>query len=206
MNPIVLLVRHGRTELNDPANPRLRAWENPPLDRRGQLDAHMAAQTIKGYAPKTVYSSDLTRDASTGIIISQDLGNIPYDTDYALRTADMGELAGELDAEVAPMIEKWYTEPWWKAPGGESNNNFLSRFYPAFDLKFNLAKECAAYCPTVIVSHGRNIAAIHARSDMLPQVDAAMPFPGGVASVFINERGEMKLEFLTDTEPVHRDA
>jgi len=200
------MVRHGRTELNDPKNPRLRAWENPPLDRRGQLDAQMAAQTIKQFKPQMVYSSDLMRDTETGQIIAGELWNIPYETDFSLRTADMGELAGKLDAEVAEIVAKWYEEPWFKAPGGESLNDFLTRFYPAFDVKFNLCRKVEAFCPSVIVTHGRNLAAIHARSEMIPQKSAQMPFPGGVASVFLNERGEMKLEFLTETEPVFRDA
>lgn len=204
-SPLVLVVRHGRTELNNPQAPRLRAWENPPLDRRGQLDAEMAAQMLKPLKPQMVYSSELMRDTETANRIADSLGNIPFDVDFALRTADMGELAGKLDEEVQPLVEKWYTQPWWPVPGGESLNTFLSRFYPAFDGKFNLAKESEAYRPSIIVTHGRNIAALHARSEMIPQIEARMPFPGGIASVYLDERGEMKLEFLTDTEPVFRD-
>ena len=204
-SPLVLVVRHGRTELNNPQAPRLRAWENPPLDRRGQLDAEMAAQMLKPYKPQMVYSSELMRDTETANRIADALGNLPFDVDFALRTADMGELAGKLDAEAAPLVEKWYRNPWWPAPGGESNNDFLRRFYPAFDAKFNLAKESEAYRPSIIVTHGRNIAALHARSEMIPQIQARMPFPGGIASVYLDERGDMKLEFLTETEPVFRD-
>jgi len=204
--PIILAVRHGRTELNKAQNSRLRAWENPPLDKRGILDARMAGQMLKRYNPQIIYSSDLTRDFETAQIISQELGNIPFEVDFGLRTADMGELAGMFDEDAAPLVKKWYEQPWWKAPSGESLNNFLSRFYPAFDLKFNLAKESEAFRPMVVISHGRNLAALYARSHMIPQIEAQMPFPGGIASLYLDDTGEQKLEFLGDTEDVFTDV
>ena len=206
-NPIVLLVRHGRTELNDPQRPKLRAWENPPLDKRGILDAKMAAQLIKRYQPQMVYSSDLTRDLQTAQILSQELGNIPFEVDYDLRTANMGTLSGMDEKEAYPWVEKWYKQPWWQAPGGgESNNGFLQRFYPSFDTKFNLAKESEPYCPSVVVSHGRNLAAIHARCEMIPQERSLMPLPGGIMSVYLDDVGEMKTDFFGTTEPILSDV
>jgi broad specificity phosphatase PhoE len=205
MDPIVLGVRHGRTELNDPSNPRLRAWENAPLDKRGVLDAKMAAQMLKRYSPKMVYSSDLSRDMQTASIIAGELGNLPFEVDYDLRTADMGDLTGMLEEDAHPLVTRWYHEPWWKAPGGESDNDFLGRFYPAFDLKFNLAKESEAYRPMVIVSHGRNLAALDARSGMLPQWEAQMPYPGGIISVYLDELGTQRVMPLTEMEPIHKD-
>ena len=204
--PIILGVRHGRTELNSGSNSRLRAWENPPLDKRGILDAKIAGQMLKRYEPKIIYSSDLSRDLQTAQIISGELGNIPFEVDFGLRTADMGDLAGMFDEDVTPLVRKWYENPWWEAPSGESNNNFLSRFYPAFDVKFNLAKGSEAFCPMVVITHGRNLAALHARSEMIPQIEAQMPFPGGIASLYLDDTGEQKLEFLGDTEDVFTDA
>lgn len=200
------MVRHERTDLNDPKKPRLRAWENAPLNRIGQLGAKLTAQNLKPYNPQMIYCSDLARDAQTAEILANDLGNIPYEIDFNLRTADMGELAGMLDEEAAPLVDKWYREPWWPAPSGESNNDFLKRWYPAFDVKFNLAREVDSFSPMVIVSHGRNLASIHARADGIPQWEAQMPLPGGIMKVFLDDRGAMKAEFLTETEPVHRDA
>lgn len=202
----MLLVRHGRTQLNSPTSPRLRGWDNPPLDRSGKLDAQLAAQMLKKFSPQMVYSSDLVRDTETANIIASELGNIPWEPDFSFRTSDMGELTGMEEEEAAPLVEKWYKEPWWPAPGGETNNNFLARFYPAFDRKFDLAKEVPAFCPSVIVSHGRCLAAIHARAARIPQWEARMPYPGGIMSVFLDELGEQQIEFLSDTEPVQEDV
>jgi broad specificity phosphatase PhoE len=125
--------------------------------------------------------------------------------DFDFRTADMGELSGMKDSEAAPLVDKWYKNPWWNAPSGEANNDFLARFYPAFDRKFDLAKEVESFRPTIIVSHGRNLAAIHARAAMIPQWEARMPYPGGIMSVFLDETGRQQTEFLTDTEPIQKD-
>ena len=184
---------------------RLRAWEEVPLGQEGILDAKLAAQKIKRYKPKMIYSSDLSRDLATANVIANELDNIPFEVDYGLRTADMGELGGMKEEDAAPIVSRWYQEPWQHAPSGESLNEFLKRYYPAFDLKFNLAKESEAYRPTVIVSHGRNLAAIHARSLMLPQWQAEMPFPGGVMAVYLDELGRQSVEFLSNTEPIIED-
>ena len=203
--PIAFMVRHGRTALNSPANPRLRAWENPPLNRLGQLDAQMAAQRLKPYKPQIIYSSDLTRDLQTAEILSADLGNVPNEVDYDLRTADMGDLSGEKEADVHSLVQKWYREPWWRAPSGESLNDFLARFYPAIDVKLNLAKEVDSFKPSILVTHGRNIAAMHARTAGIPQWEAQMTLPGGVAMLYYDETGDLQLEFLTATEPIEKD-
>jgi broad specificity phosphatase PhoE len=205
--PTILGVRHGRTALNDPKRPRLRSWENPPLDNSGILDARMAAQMIKRWSPQVVYSSDLTRDMQTAQIIAGELGNIPFEVDYNLRTANMGELAGMLEEDANPMVMRWYNQPWWDAPGGgESLNTFLNRFYPAFDIKYNLAKESEAYRPMVIVSHGRNLAAIHSRANNIPQIDGMMPYPGGIFSIYDDEVGRQQVEEISDMEPVYVDV
>jgi broad specificity phosphatase PhoE len=206
MIPVVLMVRHGRTELNDPVNPKLRAWEDPPLDRRGQLDAQLAAQLIKPHKPQIVYSSDLARDSETANIIADELQNIPFEIDYGLRTADMGEWSGRNEADVEQAVENWYAVGFVEAPSGESLNNFLARFYPCFDAKFELARKVDGFRPSIVVSHGRCCAAIHARAEMLHQGDARMPLPGGVMAVGLDDLGELKVEFLSPTEPVLRDA
>ena len=193
--------------MNNPAKPRLRAWENPPLNRMGQLDATMAAQTLKRYKPQMVYSSDLARDLQTAQILCEELGNIPNDIAYELRTADMGDWTGELEEDVSDMVDDWYRNPWTHPPGGgESNNEFLRRFLPWFDDKFELARDVEAFRPSVFVAHGRNLAALHARAHGLPQVEGMMPFPGGIMMLGVDNKGDMAVDYLGDTEPVHQDV
>jgi broad specificity phosphatase PhoE len=204
--PLVLLARHGRTSLNDPKAPRLRAWENPPLDRRGELDAEFAAMRIDPFNPQMIYSSDLLRDTQTAHIIAGKLGNIPTETDYDLRTADMGEWQGELESDVAPHVMEWYKHPWTDAPSGESYNVFLSRFLGCFNPKLEISRNCPPFRPTLIVCHGRNIAALHSIHAHIPPWEALTVMPGGVALISQTPDGRYEFEFLTETEPILVDA
>lgn len=203
--PLILLVRHGRTALNE-GKPKLRAWEDPPLDRMGEMDADLAGQKLKQYSPMMLYHSDLTRDTQTGEIIAKRLGNIPSETDYRLRTANMGVWSGAVEEDVRPMVLKWYQQPWVQAPSGESYGEFLRRFYPAFDEKLEISRGIESFCPTVVVTHGRNVAALHSRYKMLPPEKADMPLPGGMAIVYERPDGTDGFEFLSETEPVQEDA
>ena len=120
-SPIVILIRHGRTKGNTGPNPVVRAWSEFSLSREGLLDAELAAQQLKKFDPKMVYSSDLNRDRQTAEIISSSFDNIPYDCDFGLRTANVGDLEEQPEADTREIAERWYKEPWrymgdWIAP------------------------------------------------------------------------------------------
>ena len=201
---IAFVVRHGKTALNEGAG-KLRAWENVPLDADGQIDALQAAQFLKPYNPKQVYSSDLLRDTQTGMIIAKELGNIPFDMDFALRTADMGTLTGMDEAEAYPYVKMWYQRPWEPAPGeAESYNGFLQRFLPFFDAKLELARGVEEFRPTVFVAHGRNCAALDERYNFKQPENTLMPMPGGILAVY-HEDATDKIAHLTPTEPTLAD-
>src|SRR5215467_5125260 len=119
---LALLVRHGRTSLNK--RRVLRAWEDVVLEPEGEADAYMAANKLKIYKPKMVYSSDLKRDTQTAFIIAEINNNIPYETDYALRTADLGQLSGMKEDATRERLMQWYQNPWEPAPSGETFNAF----------------------------------------------------------------------------------
>lgn len=197
-------MRHGRTELNE-GTPRLRAWENPPLNRDGELDAQMAGNKLKSYNVQMVYHSELLRDTQTAHIIAEMLGNIPAEPDFRLRTADLGEWSGEKESEVHELMRRWYQEPWMRAPSGESYNDFLGRWIPAFEEKLEIARSVDGFRPTLIAAHGRNFASLHSRYHGVAPVDAEMPFPGGLACVYQDSDGRDCFEFMTETEPILED-
>lgn len=201
---IALLVRHGRTVLN--AKGVLRAWEDVPLRPEGETDAYVAANSLKFYKPKMVYSSDLQRDTQTAFIIAEVNGNIPYETDFALRTADVGVLSGMKEEEAHDRISRWYLNPSEPAPSGESFNQFAKRFWRYYDSKLELSRGVSAFRPSVFVTHGRNIAYLDSYYRGIPPEDALMPFPGGVAVVRSNHDDMDSMDFLGETEPVLEDA
>lgn len=200
---LALSVRHGRTALNNSG--KMRGWEDPPLNREGELDAEMAANLIRKYDPKFVYSSDLLRDIQTAQIICKALGNIPHEVDFRFRTANIGELSGANEEAAIPFMLRWYEDTWTDAPSGESYIDFCKRYDSVFFPKLELAKGVDAYRPSVFVAHGRNAARLHSYYTMTPAVDSLMPLPGGVAMISQGPAGLDQFEFLTPTERVVDD-
>lgn len=203
---LALLVRHGRTRANEGPNPKLRAWEDFPLDDNGRMDAQLAGQKLKFYQPKIIYSSDFQRDTETAMIIAEICGQIPYETDFAFRTADVGTLSGLPEKETRERILRWYQNPWEPAPSGESFDNFARRFWKVYEPKLELAREVAMFRPTVFVTHGRNVAYLDSYYRGIPPEEALMPRPGGIALVRGTLEGRDVLEFLGETEPVQEDV
>lgn len=202
---LALAVRHGRTSHNE-GRPRIRAWDDLPLSRDGELDADVAGNTLKAYSPKQIFSSDLIRDTQTAHRIAALNENVPVDSAFELRTADMGEWTGMYTDELAPQIRQWFERYVMKPPGGESYDQLVARLYPWIDNQLALVRQCGAICPTVFVSHGRPIAALDSRYRMVPPIQGKMPKPGGIAEINEMPDGRIELEFLGPTEDLIEDA
>jgi len=201
---LVIGVRHGSTEGN--AKGVLRAWSDMSLDAHGKIDAQMAAMKIAPYKPKFIYSSDLTRDSQTAEIIGQKFG-LPYETDFGLRTADMGEWTEQPEEEVKELTKDWYQQGFERAGGGgDTYIGFCTRFFQSFDQKLTQA-ECESFQPTVCCMHGRNFAALHSRYSGVAPWEAKMPLPGGVALFRYNwpDFPPITMEFISETEPILDD-
>lgn len=201
---LVIGVRHGRTEANEGSS-ILRAWEDYPLDRNGEMDADLAGQKVRQWNPTIIYYDDLTRAMQTGNRISKLNGNLPTEVDFGLRTADMGEWTAKPDAEVAPYVERWYQRGYERAPSGESYFDFCDRFFDCFDKKLDLSRRVDGYNPVLTVLHGRNFAALHSRYSFLAPEKTLMPLPGGIALIYDTIDGP-KIEFQGPTEPVLADV
>lgn len=203
---LAVVVRHGRTALNDPANPKLRSWEDVPLTDEGRADIQVAANKLKIYAPKMIYSSDLSRDAESAFLMAEILGNIPYETDFALRTADMGSLGGKPEKDVQATVRRWYENPSMPAPNGETRTNFRRRFFGFFDPKVELAREVRAFRPTIFLTHGRIPAELDMDYNGIPVERAQIPMPGGYGVIRSNVNGMDSFELIGETENILADA
>jgi len=198
-------VRHGHTGLNDPAHPRLRAWENAPLEDEGRAQIQLTANKLKIYSPKIVYSSDLARDSQSGMMIAEILGNIPYEMDFGLRTADMGTLTGMKEEDVMDRVRRWYERPSEPAPSGDSFNGWARRYWGFMEPKLELARDVAAFRPSVFVTHGRNLAYLDSIYRGVPQDEAVMPYPGGYGTIRSNPEGIDDWKIYGETEPILAD-
>lgn len=199
-------MRHGTTALNNPKRPKLRAWENVPLKESGRAEIQLTANKLKIYSPKLIYASDLVRDSESAMLIAEILGNIPFEVDFALRTADMGALSGMLEENAAPRVLRWYRNPGEPAPSGETRAGWERRVWQFVEPKLELARTTAAFRPVIFVSHGRVLAMFDSFYNMKPPEEGSMPFPGGYGVIRSNLDGLDSFELIGDTESVSYDT
>lgn len=140
---MLLLVRHGRTELN--ALGLLQGRVDPPLDASGQEQASALAATPALAAASRVVCSPLLRARQT----AEALGP-PVTVDERWTELDYGTWEGRpFTAVTATEWSRWRADPAWSPPGGESLVAVGDRVRAAL---VELATE-AADADVVVVSH-----------------------------------------------------
>jgi glucosyl-3-phosphoglycerate phosphatase len=148
----LVLVRHGRTAWN--VDQRAQGHTDVPLDEVGAAQARAAAPVLAGLAPVTVWSSDLTRAATTARPVAEAL-SLPLHRDSRLREFDLGERTGMTMPEYAEAFPDEYAAfragRYDVVPGGESTPQVVHRVTASLEecLAGLAAGECA-----VVVSHG----------------------------------------------------
>lgn len=199
----LLLIRHGHTSLNLPGeNERLRGWLDVPLDDQGMREAEEIAARLVKYNIDTIFSSDLTRAIQTSVALSRVTG-APLIPTQELRPWNLGAFGGQLILEIVPFLTLLNQQPATAAPGGESWNDFYSRYQRRLLSLLELAADT-----------GRTIAAVtHVRNFLTaPTVieggdPTKVPVKGGPAtgSFYVLERqdGQWRITApdATSTEP-----
>jgi len=203
---LMILVRHGRTEGNDPTNPQVRGWQDYSLEDKSIPEVKGTAEALRQYAPQSIISSDFQRDMSTAHILASALNLSNIETDYDARTWDTGMYSGKPEAEVNSAIAAIYDRPWESAPGGrESFNAFQSRWQNFLDRKMDLAT-VEGFRPMIVVTHGRNIALTDSYINGKMPRDGQMPFPAGYGLLSVAQDGSLGFGYPVETEPVIEDV
>lgn len=131
----LLLVRHGRSEMN--AQRRIQGWLDSPLDAVGRSQAEAVAQRLGLEAPETLYTSTLRRARETAEIIAAALGDVPLVDDERLRERNVGHIAGmtgeEVEVQFPGLLKRWHENRMVTPPGGEQPRDFWERVVAAFD-------------------------------------------------------------------------
>lgn len=164
---MILLLRHGETELN--VQGRLQGRSQASLTDAGRSFARDTARVISrelGEGDCVVFTSPLTRALETTEIISAELSGLKKTVvDNRISEIDFGRWDGltydEIDAgwpgaRDAGMPGEWY----FKAPGGEGFDAFRIRLARFLDNVTNDSRE-----HKIVVSHGlagRVLRGIHA--------------------------------------------
>jgi broad specificity phosphatase PhoE len=127
---VLIVVRHGRTELN--ASGRLLGRLDPPLDEVGERQAAAVAALLArpphhdGRVTRVV-SSPLLRARATAAAIAGAAG-VEVEVDDRWVEVDYGEFDGLPLAEVPPEVwANWRVDADYAPPGGESLGSVASR-------------------------------------------------------------------------------
>ena len=140
---MLLLARHGRTELN--AAGLLQGRVDPPLDAVGRAQAAALAAIPRIAGASRVVCSPLVRARETAAALGP-----PVTVDDRWTELDYGTWDGRPFAEVAAEEwARWRADPAWSPPGGESLDAVGDRVRAA---AASLADE-AAEADVVVVTH-----------------------------------------------------
>lgn len=126
-------IRHGSTALNNvnPGKDKIRGWVDVPLDDKGIKEAEKVGRALAllKTKPRVIFTSDLQRSSKTAHIISQ-MAQIPLaPPEHGLRPWNLGHFQGAESSEIAPQIRMFVDNAGQRVPGGESFNEFRTRFF-----------------------------------------------------------------------------
>lgn len=156
--PTVLrLVRHGESTWNLARRIQGQSPHAGPLTALGRAQVRTTGELLQEAAPGAaiVVSSDLRRARESALIIAAALG-LPVRCEPGLRERSFGDLEGRClddpfgDGTVGDAVERLWTDPRHRAPGGESVLELHRR------VRSTLARLAAAWpgAEIVVVTHG----------------------------------------------------
>jgi probable phosphoglycerate mutase len=141
-----VLWRHGQTIWN--AESRFQGQTDIPLDDTGQAQAASAASRLATLRPDVIFSSDLSRAASTAAPLAR-LTGLGVTLDKDLRERAGGSWEGLTDKEIG---ERFPAErATWNPPDGESSASVADRVGGAL---VRIAASLGEGGLAVVVSHG----------------------------------------------------
>lgn len=147
---VVILVRHGETQLN--ADGHIRGWLQCSLTEKGFKQAEQIAGLLACYDVRHLCASPLARAVQTAAEIAITTGRAVY-TDRGLMPWDVGSWAGCPVDKVLPLMKKAEETDEPAPGGGESFSQFKRRF-----LRFLMDRLEDEYeGDIVLVTHTRNV-------------------------------------------------
>lgn len=199
--PELLLVRHGRTELNDPANEKIRGYSDIPISFVGKQGVEEAAEFLskQNFPVHRILSSPLQRGILTASIIAEELSAkvIP---NQGLLPWNLGALSGQPVKEVAPKMDYLQEFPDIKAPEGESYREFYTRWMDTLDMMMFYSLKHSDEVLIGVV-HSRNLLALPSILGSRQIGDVPVkggPGPESVTRVFQDDSGDWKFETIWD--------
>lgn len=122
----VYLIRHGETEYN--RTMKVQGHAEIPLNDLGIAQAARLARRFSGVRLDRIYASDLRRATMTAAILAAHTG-APLLYDPGLRERDPGDLTHKDYQESL----RFFTDPAYEPPAGETHHAFLARVKKTFE-------------------------------------------------------------------------
>lgn len=161
--PKLVLIRHGQSQWN--LENRFTGWIDIPLSPKGEEEARLAGEKLKGFKFDKAYTSVLTRAIQTYEIAKEaaGLGDIPVEKDKALNERMYGDLQGlnkdecreKFGAEQVHIWRRSYDVP---PPNGESLKDTAARVLPYYHAK--IEPDLKAGRNILVVAHGNSLRAL----------------------------------------------
>jgi broad specificity phosphatase PhoE len=187
--PLAYVVRHPETDANE--NGLFRGFIDFKLNATGKEEAAELADFFKGKPVAIIYSSDLSRATETAKAISHK-NEAEVVTSPKLRPWDVGDLAGKSKVAHAATIEKHVANPTKKLPGGESLQQFQTRFRSEMKKIFDGARVSGQ--TAIVVAHASNAHELGNMANGDP--DSTDIAPGGVIEVHDGLRRQIRVKIL----------
>ena len=197
--PNLILVRHGESQWN--LENRFTGWMDVPLTPRGEGEARIAGEHLRGLPIDKVYTSVLQRAINTSKIALEAAGkpaDLPTERDQALNERHYGDLQGLNKAETAAQYGDAQVKIWRRSydvppPGdkGESLKDTAARTLPYFQA--HILPDIKAGLNVLVVAHGNSLRSIVMELDKLTREQVLeLNIPTGIPLVYdFNDAGEV---------------
>lgn len=199
MIPTVFLIRHGKTELNDPANEKIRGYSDIPISRDGKVEVENTRKFLEDgkFPVKRILTSPLQRAMMTAEITASSHARV-Y-PNQGLLPWNLGRLTAQAVKVVAPTMDYLQEYPDLKAPEGESYRAFYDRWSSTLKKMLVFAEQEPDQIVVGVV-HSRNLLALPSIIEGTPIGDVPVKGGPGPASVTqISKDGdEWKIKVLWD--------
>lgn len=180
-----LLLRHGTTELNE--DNCFRGMLDPPLDDKGIIEAHEAAQFLSRQHIERIVSSPLLRAIQTAQIVSGVIGGIHIDQRRQLFPWQMGtDFYGKDREELSDKLEHYVKNPNDVPENGQSLNAFVESVGDFMEDQLSIPTL------TLYVTHTSDIISVTDLINGVPPThpeEAEVVKPGGVCAIWVTDDG-----------------
>ena len=199
--PKLILVRHGESQWN--LENRFTGWVDVDLTPRGETEARIAGEHLRGLPIDKVYTSVLKRAINTSKIALEAAGKpgtLPTERDQALNERHYGDLQGLNKAETAAQYGDAQVKIWRRSfdvppPGdkGESLKDTAARTLPYFQA--HIMPDIQAGLNVLVVAHGNSLRSIVMDLDKLSREEVLeLNIPTGIPLVYDLDTGGAVLE------------